>query len=300
MADDMRSVAPSPQVRTAGDPRAWFSIAAAFGSAALLVLPGCFVGLPGKGGDVPWETNGASESSDDGDDGGDDDDDEGGADDGGSTDGGGDDAPNPTSASSNADDGADSASDSAADTAADTGADDGVDTGVDDGADAGTDDGGADNEVPDVPFCTEVSGVDAGWSALEDEILVIVNQRRAEGANCGSAGSFGPAGPLTMNPALRCAARVHSKQMVEEDFFDHTTPWGESPWDRMAAAGYSYSTAGENIAAGNSTAASTMQQWMDSDGHCGNIMKPDFTEIGVGYFPGGGYGHYWTQTFGTP
>jgi uncharacterized protein YkwD len=298
MAIDMRHVAPFPQVRTAAGPRARSSIARRFGAAALLLMPGCFTGLPGKGGDVPWETNGATDSGDDDGGNGDDDDDDGadGDDDGGTTDGGGDDDSNPSTMTTASDDG----TDDAADDAGDAGTDGGVDDGADSAADAGTDDGGTEDEVPAVPFCTEVSGVDPSWSQLEDEILEIVNQRRAEGANCGSAGSFGPAGPLTMNPALRCAARVHSKQMVEENFFDHTTPWGESPWDRMAAAGYSYSSAGENIAAGNATAASTMQQWMDSDGHCSNIMSPDFTEIGVGYFPGGGYGHYWTQAFGRP
>jgi uncharacterized protein YkwD len=103
-----------------------------------------------------------------------------------------------------------------------------------------------------------------------------------------------------MHPALRCSARVHSKDMNDRNFFDHTNPSGEAPWDRMEQAGYSYSNAGENIAGGNSTAAATMQQWMDSDGHCANIMNPNFTEIGVGYYPGGQWGHLWTQNFGRP
>ncbi|HEY8376537.1 MAG TPA: CAP domain-containing protein, partial [Nannocystis sp.] len=74
---------------------------------------------------------------------------------------------------------------------------------------------------------------------------------------------------------------------------------GESPWDRMAKAGYgNYKTAGENIAAGSATAAGTMDQWMNSDGHCANIMNPNFQHIGVGYHPGGQWGHLWTQVFG--
>ena len=173
----------------------------------------------------------------------------------------------------------------------------------DDSGDPGDDSGDPpppSDEVPDNAYCASVADWDGGHTQLENEILEIVNQRRAEGANCGSAGSFGPAGPLTMNPALRCAARVHSKDMVDRNFFDHTNPSGESPFQRMAEAGYNYSTAGENIAAGNSTAAATMDQWMNSDGHCGNIMNPAFTELGVGYYPGGQYGHMWTQVFGTP
>jgi uncharacterized protein YkwD len=159
--------------------------------------------------------------------------------------------------------------------------------------------GPPDDDVPDNAYCASVANVDPAWKQLEEDVLVIVNQRRAMGADCGSKGMFGPTGPLTMEPALRCAARKHSADMEARDFFDHTNPDGESPWDRMAMAGYGgFSNAGENIAAGSPDAAGTMMQWMNSDGHCGNIMNPDFEEIGVGYYPGGQYGHLWTQVFG--
>jgi uncharacterized protein YkwD len=175
---------------------------------------------------------------------------------------------------------------------------------MDDGG--ATDDGAIDggepppSDVPDNAYCEPVSAWQSDWVQLEDDILEIVNQVRAQGANCGSEGSFGPTGPLTMNPALRCAARKHSKDMNDRNFFDHTNPSGESPWDRMAQAGYSYSAAGENIAGGSPDAAGTMDQWMGSDGHCANIMSPDFQEIGVGYYPGGQWGTLWTQAFGSP
>jgi len=268
---------------------------------ALCLLAGCYSGVPEPG--TPWA--GDDDAADSGSDGGE----------------AADDAANDSADA--ADDGAnDSANDSVGETGVDDGSADAADVGTDDGAgtdgtgdasagdasagDAGTTDGGDSagdggaNEVPDNDYCMEYADWDPQWSTLEQQILDIVNQHRAAGANCGSQGSFGSTGPLAMNPALRCAARKHSKQMVTEDFFDHTTPWGETPGDRIEGAGYSWSTWGENIAAGNSTAAATMQQWMDSDGHCANIMNPSFQEIGVGYYPGGGYGHYWTQAFGAP
>ena len=68
----------------------------------------------------------------------------------------------------------------------------------------------------------------------------------------------------------------------------------------MTAAGYVWQTAGENLAGGNATAEATMQQWLDSDGHCANLMNPAFTELGVGYFPGGPYTTLWVQNFGAP
>jgi uncharacterized protein YkwD len=157
--------------------------------------------------------------------------------------------------------------------------------------------GAGGGEVPDEPYCAVTASWDPEYAALEDEIVVLVNQYRAEGAICGDE-EMPPVGPLTMDPNLQCAARVHSKDMADRDFFDHDNPDGDGPSDRMDAAGYDGRNWGENIAAGRSTAAATMEQWMNSPGHCTNIMGEDFSLIGVGYYPGGEYGHVWTQTFG--
>ncbi len=152
-------------------------------------------------------------------------------------------------------------------------------------------------EIPDNKYCAPVADWDPEWVALEEEILAIVNQERALGADCGSYGVFGPADPMIMEPHLRCAARVHSKDMNDRDFFSHTNPDGEGPLDRMNRAEYPYGSWGENIAAGNSTAEATMSQWMGSSGHCRNIMDPMFNILGVGYYPGQEW-ELWTQTFG--
>lgn len=151
--------------------------------------------------------------------------------------------------------------------------------------------------VPEVDYCAPTADWDPAWAQLEQEIVELVNQYRAEGATCGDE-TFGPAGPLTMDSSLQCAARMHSLDMAERDFFSHDNPSGEGPNDRMKKAGYSGRGWGENIAGGNSTAEATMVQWMDSPGHCSNIMSPNYTLIGVGYYPGGEWGHLWTQTFG--
>jgi len=152
---------------------------------------------------------------------------------------------------------------------------------------------------PGEDYCSGVSSWDAGMIEFEEDVLVLVNEARAAGASCGGQ-SFGPADPLAMNAALRCAARVHSKDMLERNFFAHDNPDGEDPFVRMQQAGYEYFTAGENIAAGQPTPAAVMQSWMSSPGHCSNIMNPDFTELGVGAFTGSGaeFSLYWTQTLG--
>lgn len=159
--------------------------------------------------------------------------------------------------------------------------------------------------VPATEYCVPASDWDPSWSEWEEAVLVIVNQRRSEGADCGQYGSFSPAEPLVMNANLRCSARLHSVDMAENNYFDHTSLDGRTPFDRMAAAGYSGGTMGENIAMGQPTPESVMQGWMDSDGHCRNIMDSGFSEIGVGVFQGETGGNwwgigsiYWTQNFG--
>jgi uncharacterized protein YkwD len=142
-------------------------------------------------------------------------------------------------------------------------------------------------------------GWPAQWSRFEDETLTLTNQRRAMGAVCGDR-AFGPASPLTMDAALRKAAREHSRDMGSRRYFDHGSPEGRSPDDRMRAAGWSGRSSGENIFGGPPTAAAVVDGWMKSPGHCANLMSPGYRVIGVGYadVPGSPLGHYWTQDFG--
>jgi uncharacterized protein YkwD len=151
-------------------------------------------------------------------------------------------------------------------------------------------------DVPANDYCAAVSDWPDESAAFEDEVLTLVNERRVAGADCGEAGVFDPVPPLTMNDALRCAARAHSLDMSERGYFDHTDPDGLDPADRAAAAGYVGSTWGENIAAGYPSPESVMEGWMNSPGHCANIMRASFTEIGIGYADG----NYWTESFGAP
>lgn len=137
------------------------------------------------------------------------------------------------------------------------------------------------------------------WRELELEVLELTNMRRAAGASCGGE-PFGPAPPLEMNEIIREAARKHSADMGAQGYFQHDSLDGRTFSDRMAAEGFAGPTPwGENIAAGQSTAEQVVQGWMDSPGHCRNIMMPEFRTIGVGYaFVGDSpAGHYWTQDF---
>jgi len=155
------------------------------------------------------------------------------------------------------------------------------------------------DEVPANEACMAAAMWDPAWTAFEQEVLDLVNQNRAMGWNCDAEGQFEAAPPLTMNPFLRCSARLHSKDMADRDFFAHDNPDGDGPSERMDAVGYMGGTWGENIAMGQRTPEQVVEGWMESDGHCANIMRPSFTEIGVGFVQGASQRDlYWTQNFG--
>lgn len=126
------------------------------------------------------------------------------------------------------------------------------------------------------------------------ELLALVNEERAKGANCGGQ-ELEPAPPLVWNALLADAALMHSEDMAKRGYLDHTSPDGHTVSDRLAAVGYSFSTWGENIAMGQTSPQAAMASWMKSPGHCRNIMSADFTEFGAGE-----YQRYWTQVFGRP
>jgi uncharacterized protein YkwD len=159
---------------------------------------------------------------------------------------------------------------------------------------------GSGDEVGDGDgFCAVVADWDAAWSSTEEAVVDLVNQNRAAGANCGGT-QFAATGPLAMNPALRCAARFHSRDMALNDYFSHDSLSGTTFVDRSESAEYDASPIGENIAAGQTTPEQVVAGWMESPGHCMNIMNPDANEIGVGYIETdmAEYGNYWTQVFG--
>lgn len=134
------------------------------------------------------------------------------------------------------------------------------------------------------------------WTADEWGVLELTNAERARGARCGTD-EFGPAPPLAMEPLLRLAARLHSTNMAENGFFDHTDPEGRGPGDRVTEVGFRGSFIGENIARGQPTPEAVMAAWMSSPGHCRNIMNPRYHFLGVGLAHSPAGEPNWTQNF---
>ncbi|NDU77667.1 RNA polymerase, partial [Actinomadura sp. DSM 109109] len=126
-----------------------------------------------------------------------------------------------------------------------------------------------------------------GGGTLAQRVVSLANAERARNG-CGA---------LTVDSRLQAAAQGHSADMVARGFFDHTNPSGKDPGDRITAAGYRWSTYGENIAAGQRTPAAVVSAWMNSPGHRANILNCRFKNIGVGVALKSG-SPYWTQNFG--
>ena len=147
------------------------------------------------------------------------------------------------------------------------------------------------------------TGATCGLPSFMSTLLARVNQARAAGANCGSDGVFGPAGPVAWNDRLTQAATGHSQDMQANNYFSHNSLDGRTPAQRIDATGYVWSTIGENIAAGQPSVDSVVAAWMASAGHCKNIMTPDFAEMGVACVNGGAsntYATYWTMELARP
>ncbi|MEY7979636.1 CAP domain-containing protein, partial [Streptomyces pilosus] len=101
-------------------------------------------------------------------------------------------------------------------------------------------------------------------------------------------------GPVKLDDRLARAAQLHSEDMSANDYFSHTGQNGSSFVDRAKAQGHP-SPGAENIARGQSSAASVMDAWMNSEGHRANILNCSLNSLGVGVTEND---WTWTQVFG--
>ena len=136
---------------------------------------------------------------------------------------------------------------------------------------------------------------------IEYDILAQVNEARSRPRRCG-ARQFAAAPPLRYSATLADASQAHAMDMARRGYFDHDTPEGVKPAERLAETGYRWTLTGENIARGDMGADEAMAGWLRSPGHCANIMEPRFSEMGFGIAADGDRkgALYWVQTFAAP
>jgi uncharacterized protein YkwD len=143
--------------------------------------------------------------------------------------------------------------------------------------------------------------IDQCMSDTDKELLTQLNDARAVARTCGNVG-YPAVAALSWHCTLENVAYAHSRDMGDYNFFSHTGSDGLTVADRVTNAGYTWSSVGENIAAGQPTVDAVMIAWLGSAGHCANIMRASFSETGAAAYAvsGSDYPIYWTQVFATP
>ena len=120
----------------------------------------------------------------------------------------------------------------------------------------------------------------------ELEVFNLINEQRTK--NGLSA--------LKISSEVQNVARIKAQDMVNNNYFSHTSPTYGSPFDMLNSFKVSYKTAGENIA-GNSSNSAAVTAWMNSSGHKANILNSSFNYTGVGVVNGSKYGKIYVQMF---
>lgn len=130
---------------------------------------------------------------------------------------------------------------------------------------------------------TELTPEAANLPLVRAAVFCLINRERAADGRL----------PLAANAQLEEAAEGHTQELVQDDYFAHVTPGGETPVDRIRATGYIPGPSvgyviGENLAWGTyalGTPQAIVTAWMSSPGHRANILEGQYTETGIGVTP---------------
>ena len=133
-----------------------------------------------------------------------------------------------------------------------------------------------------------------GISALELEVLSLINEHRAYGYTCGQDDLL-PAPPVFWNSNLDEASEMHVMDMYSNNFVSHIGSDGSTPIERLDSVNYQYSYSGENVARGPATPHEAVEAFMDSPTHCAVMMSPNYTHVGIARMD-----TYWALNFASP
>ena len=137
--------------------------------------------------------------------------------------------------------------------------------------------------------------------AAGQRVLQLVNAARAVPRRCGQQ-RFASAPPLIWSAPLAAASMVHSRDMAARDTLSHVGADRSRAGERARRQGYAWRSVGENVAAGQGSAEQVVADWIASPGHCVNLMRSGYTQMGAAYVVEmrSSAVVYWTQVFGSP
>jgi uncharacterized protein YkwD len=136
---------------------------------------------------------------------------------------------------------------------------------------------------------------------VAERVLALVNEARGEARRCGRS-RLEATHPLAFSATLTQIAARHAADMVAQSTMTHRGSDGSVAAERVTRAGYRWRAVGENVAAGQPDAESVVAGWLESPGHCANLMGPQFTEMGVAFAlaPDSNPPVYWAQVLAAP
>ena len=124
----------------------------------------------------------------------------------------------------------------------------------------------------------------SGWSNSSKDILGYATEMSSSNllSSTNAQRVAQGVGSLAINSLLSQAAQNKAQDMANKDYWSHTSPDGSTPWTFIDNAGYSYVSAGENLAYGFTTSNDVITGWMNSPSHRENLLKTTYTEVGFG------------------
>jgi uncharacterized protein YkwD len=144
-----------------------------------------------------------------------------------------------------------------------------------------------------------------GAAPSPESVLNMLNAMRAFGAVCHQTGDAAVAAPLRWSANLAAVAEAQSRDMAVLNHMGHRDSQNRNLSERLAAMGYRFSTAAENVAVGYPSLSEVVDAWLESEPHCDNLMNAKVLELGLACSDAGsggdpGENRYWTLVLGAP
>lgn len=150
---------------------------------------------------------------------------------------------------------------------------------------------GAPLNEPDEVATADDTPPTSSASAMAETAISLINQQRADGCDCGGT-RMPPVPALRLNDRLMAAAQAHSDDMAAMRNMQHTGSDGSKVSTRVTRAGFDWTAVAENIAWNQRDVQQVIVAWINSPGHCKNLMNARYQFMGFGETD-----LYWTQVF---
>lgn len=147
--------------------------------------------------------------------------------------------------------------------------------------------------------------VPCGVTLTVEAALQRLNETRAHGKTCRAAGQLSVGAPLVWSESLAAAALLQSREMALLNRMGHRDSADRNLGERLRAQGYRFVVASENVAVGYPSLEEVIEAWLDSEGHCENMMSGEVFEFGLACIDASETGareerRYWTMVLGAP